>query len=187
MFRKIICILSAAGMLFVFPFPVHAADLRGSIRVVPDWAGNRIMAGEVALYRIGDSLGESYRITDGLANWIVSRQEVLSDEFLPWAVQQPWENGRILTITDEQGAFFSGLGEGLYLVVQTLPASGFSGFAPFLITLPAETGMDITVNPQILLLSEAPRTGDYPAPIFAAMVLSLGAVILMVLAENRRK
>ena len=34
---------------------------------------------------------------------------------------------------------------------------------------------------------ELPDTGDYPAPIFTAMGISLLVVVLMVLTENRKK
>ena len=32
-----------------------------------------------------------------------------------------------------------------------------------------------------------PDTGDYPAPIFTAMLLSMGVVIVLVMTEDRRK
>jgi len=187
MFRKIVCMLFLAGILLVFAFPVRAEDNHGTIRVVPDWAGSRVVDGQVGLYRIGELTSEGCRITDGLADWIIDRQEILTDGFLQWALVQSWDGGKGSQLADEQGAFFDDLEDGLYLVVQTVPACGFSAFQPFFVTLPVQTHMDVTVNPQITALTEIPRTGDYPAPIFMAMLLSFAVVVLMILTENRKK
>ena len=37
------------------------------------------------------------------------------------------------------------------------------------------------------ICSEPPNTGDYPAPIFTAMLISMGIVVVLVMTENRKK
>ena len=187
MFRKIICCVFLTGILLSCGISVYASESYGSIRIIPDWAGNRMMDGQIVLYRIGEMTTEGYRITDGLTDWVVQDWELQSDDFKQWAMEQAWKEGRHCKIVDEQGALFEDLEEGLYFVVQTVAADGFSKFDPFFITLPFQTYMDVTVNPEILALSEIPETGDYPAPIVAAMMLSLGIVFFLVLSENRKK
>ena len=63
----------------------------------------------------------------------------------------------------------------------------YAGETQYHVALPEHFCADITVCPAVISEKELPETGDYPAPIFTAMVLSLGAVILMVLTENRKK
>ena len=186
MFRKIVWILIAANLCLALETPAWAADNTGSICVIPYWAGSRIAGGQVALCRIGDLTPEKCHITDGLAEWVIDRQEVETDAFLQWALKQTWEE-KVCNISDERGARFENLKEGLYLVVQTVPASGFAAFQPFIVTLTAQAERNITVNPEVTALTEIPKTGDYPAPIFMAMFLSFAVALIMILAENRRK
>ena len=187
MFRKIVYMLSAAGLAIVFGLPTFAAQSSGSIHVISGRRDNRVISGQVTLYRIGELTAESCRITDGLADWIVSRQEVMTEDFLHWALSQSWKNKWICDVSEEQGAEFHDLEEGLYLVVQTEAGPGYSVFAPFLVALPDEGNMDVTIPVGVSDISEIPRTGDHPAPIFMAMLLSLGIAVFIVLTENRKK
>ena len=187
MLCKIVRALSLSGLLILFVLPVYAADTYGSICILPDCGGNRILDGQVALYRVGDLTPEGCRITDGLADWTLRIEEIQSDSFLQWALNQTWDGGMLCRITDENGAVFTELTEGLYLVVQKEAANGYSEFKPFFVSLPMQTNWNVTVNPGVYPLAELPRTGDYPAPIFTAMLLSMGVVFLLVLMENRKK
>ena len=187
MLRKILCILSAVSMFAYTAVSSQAGGITGSIRVVPHWIGRDAAEEKVALYRIGDVTSHGYRITDGLADWILYQQEITTDDFLQWALEQPWECVNECIIQRGEGAFFHNLTEGLYMVVQKQPSDGREIFRPFLITLSAQNGMDIVFYPGASQLTESPQTGDYPLPIFAAMLLSIGAVALMILAENRKK
>lgn len=182
MFRRIVCIFSVAGCLIVFGIPVLAAEGSGSIRVLPSQG-----IVQIALYRIGSLTADSCRITDGLADWIVSRQEIQTEDFLQWALSQSWKNKWICAASGQKGAKFEDLEEGLYLVKQAETASGGCAFDPFLVTLSEETDMDLVITMGTEYGSEIPKTGDYPAPIFLAMVISFGVVVFMVLAENRKK
>ena len=187
MLRRIVCILSAVGLAVVLGIPVFAAASGGSIHVMPGLPECQKLYGRITLCRIGVLTADSCRITDGLADWVVSRQETGTEDFLQWALQQSWKQQWVQSISENQGAAFENLEEGLYLVRQTEKKTGYSAFAPFLVALPAEKNMVITIPADTGALSEIPKTGDYPAPIFLAMMLSFGIVLFMIITENKRK
>ena len=187
MLRRLLCSLAVVGMVIALGIPVMASENTGSIRIIPEWKGNQKLQDQIVLYRIGILTENSCRITDGLADWIISRQETQTDDFLQWAISQSWKDKQICTVSDGQEAKFENLEEGLYLVASSETAVGYPGFSPFLVPLYGENNMHVVISPGIGNYSEIPRTGDYPAPILMAMLLSLGIVIFMVLAENRKK
>ncbi len=84
-------------------------------------------------------------------------------------------------------AGFSGFKEGACLVVRDESEPGSFPFMPYFVPSSAEMGLEKSCYPQITVAAGPPKTGDYPAPIFAAMVLSLGVVFLLILTENRKK
>ena len=187
MFRRMICMLSVMGVVILIGIPVLASENTGSVCIIPEWRENREVQAQIALYRIGALSENSCRITDGLADWIISRQETQTDDFLRWATSQSWKDKQICTVSAGQRVEFENLEEGLYLVTASEIAAGYPAFSPFLVPLHGENNMHVVISPGIGNYSEIPRTGDYPAPIFMAMLLSFGIIFFMVFAENRKK
>ena len=187
MFRKMICILTALGMFLVFRIPVYATCAYGSISVIPQWKECNFGGAVASLYRVGDLTDNGCTISDGLADWNLSWEEIATDAFLQWASEQHWEEETSAELTEEQGICFTNLKEGLYLIAQKKTFQEHGRFEPFFAQISMNTGMDITCYPLVNAVPELPRTGDYPAPIFAAMALSLGTVFLVILIDNRRK
>lgn len=183
--RKWIGLLGAAWLVLAMGMPVQATE-EGSLRVVPVWGGRQIPGGQVSISRAGDKTEGGYRITDGLADWIVSEEEIFSGSWTRWLEEQ---SVVIRTCSPESGtgAFFEGLPEGLYLVQQKEAAPGFLSFQPFLLSIPQ--GQQWVLEQEVPLIrdEESPKTGDRHVPLVGAMGLGFSAAVLMVLVDQRKK
>ena len=175
----VVCIM--AGMLL----PVQAAET-GSVRVVPVWGGSRILGGEVSLSRVGDRLEGSFRVTDGLADWIVSEQEIFSGSWTDWLERQA-KDSVIRTVEQGTGAYFDDLPQGLYLVRQARTAPEFMAFRPFLLSVPEGEQWDVIREVPLVYDGEAPMTGDRHVPLLEAMGIGFSVAVLMVLTDQRKK
>lgn len=185
MLRKCACLFGAVCLIINLGLPAKA-KMHGSIQVKPQWGGELISGGNVSIYRIGNKLETGCHITDGLANWVVSEEEIRAKDFwkeFQWNLQ-PEQTSPVLDIT---GAVFEDLQEGIYLVKQQEPPEGFAAFLPFLICIPEGVCWDIAEGPKMMRLTESPETGDHPAPIIGAMGLGFSVAVLMVLVDERKK
>lgn len=187
MLKKWVCLIGAACMVMVMSLPVKAADREGSIRVIPVWGGKQIAGGEVSVSRIGDRTEDGFRVTDGLANWTVSEQEIFSGSCMGWLLEQADGKAVLSSVNQEGEAVFEGLGEGLYLVQQKKAASGFLAFSPFLLSIPEGGSWDVVREVKAVHAGESPRTGDRHIPLIGAMGLGLSVAVLMVLVDQHKK
>jgi len=181
-----------AGLVLLLGLPflslsVQASWQTGSIRVCPDWGGDLAAGGSVVLYRVGEPVKGGYRITDGLADWTVWEADVYSQITREWLLGQEHSAGVTMEVDEREGAWFSGLAEGLYLVMQETPAVGFTSFSPVLVSIPQDDLWDIGLSPPVMMDTEPPKTADHPAPIIGAMGLGLSVAVLMVLVDSRKK
>ena len=184
MLRKWICLMGAACMVMVMTVPVNAEERPGSIRIIPVWAGKQIEAGEISVSRVGERTEGGFQVTDGLANWTVSEQEIFSGHWTQWLLERKfgWHS-----LSQEGEAVFEGLEEGLYLVQQTKALSGFLPFSPFLVSVPDGEDWDVTREVKLIFDAESPRTGDRHIPLIGAMGLGLSVAVLMVLVDQHKK
>ena len=183
MFRKIVCILSAAGVLAAVGIPA-GAEQRGSIRIIPDWCGQAVAGGTVAVQSVGKRVEDGYALTDGLADWVFREDEMDSGAALEWIREAYRDQGISKPVTGESGVLFPDLKPGVYLISQGEPAAGYGPFRSFLLTLPSESGWNLTVEPDLISLGDSPKTGDHPSPMIAAMGISFLAAVLMVLCDK---
>lgn len=187
MLKKWVCLMGAACMVMVMSLPVKAADREGSIRVIPVWGGKQIAGGEVSVCRVGDRTEDGFRVTDGLANWTVSEQEIFSGSWMRWILEHAEEEVISGPVNQEGEAAFEDLREGLYLVRQPRAAPGFMAFSPFLLSIPEGENWDVAAEVKAVRDEESPRTGDRHVPIIGAMGLGLSVAILMVLVDQHKK
>lgn len=184
--RRCICIAAVIGVLVGLVLPGRAAEETGSLRVMPLWCGRPVTGGSITLSRVGSRRGADFLVTDGLADWRVSEQEIFSGEWAGrlsgWAREAPAMDSAVR----EEGAVFSGLEQGLYLVQQKEASDGLV-FSPFLVSVPQGELWEVAAWPKAVYTGESPRTGDRPAPILGAMGIGLSVAVLMVLAEHRKK
>lgn len=186
MLKKCVCWICVVCAASVMGLPVRAKQT-GSIRVTPMWGGVPIAGGTVSVCYVGQKTQDCVQFTDGLANWMVSETEVYSADWLNWLSAKAADRQVYQAVMPEEGAVFSGLSEGIYLVQQYQAAEGFVPFAPFLLCLPENGSWNISASPGLISTAPSPETGDYPAPIIGAMGIGLSVAILMVLVDERKK
>lgn len=187
MFRKFVCILSAAGVLALVGLPARAEQELGSICVIPDWCEIPVTGGTVTVQNVGKPVQGGYTVTDGLADWMVWEDELGSDMVLNLALANKQAAGATNPVERGMGAVFQGLEAGVYLISQKEAAEGYSAFAPFLMVVPSVSGWNLTASPDVISLGESPKTGDHPAPIIAAMGISFLVTVLMILVDRLKK
>ena len=179
MLRKCMCFVCALWLLPLLQ--VSAAE--GSIQVIPMRAGEPVAGGTVSVRKIGRFEEDRLVLTDGLANWGVATEDILGEAWdLKWI-------GPVQTavVEDGLGAVFTGLEEGVYRVSQETAAPGSYTFRPFLVSVPTDGRWDILRRPGAICDTEAPQTGDHPAPIIGAMGIGLSVAFLMVLVDKNNR
>ncbi|MGM9590916.1 MAG: hypothetical protein ACI3V0_12225 [Faecousia sp.] len=186
MLRKCIGLLLSVVVIFLVAGEGLGAEQTGSLQVIPVWCGEPVTGGTISLCRVGTVTDGGIQVTDGLANWILQEEDILSEQWLPWILQQSQAERKTL-IRKETGAVFCGLEEGVYLVRQTESGKGFSDIQPFLQWIPEGDGWDIVKQPSVIRLTQSPATGDHPAPIIGAMGIGFCVAALMVLIDGRKK
>ena len=87
MCKKWMGLMGAVCVILGMILPVQAAET-GSVQIVPIWGGKQIVGGEVILSRAGDRVQNGFRITDGLADWTVSGEELFSGAWTNWLACQ---------------------------------------------------------------------------------------------------
>lgn len=185
MHSKWIRFLGAVCMVMWMLLPVKAAET-GLIQILPMWAGKQIVGGEVSVSRVGERTESGFRITDGLADWIVSEQEIFSGSWTDWLEQQA-QTLVIQPVEQESGAVFPDLPDGLYLVRQPRSAPEFMAFRPFLLSIPEGEQWEVIWEVPLIREGEAPLTGDRHVPLLGAMGIGFSVALLMVLTDQRKK
>ena len=177
MLRKIACILLGTAM-FLGSVSALAATQTGSIGVMLDGEG------VVTLYRVGSIQENRYRLLDSYGGTVLGFDDILSADLAAWLAQEVF-GGQEKRSADGL-VTFSGLEQGLYLLVQTDAAGGIP-FTPFLVSLPWDGDQwCIQTSPKIEeLLERIPHTGDQSAlPRALALAVFSGAAILYLLSEK---
>lgn len=168
---------AAVGMVIALglAMPVRASQPSGQIRVMLDFADGEVHKGSVTLYYAGTPQNDHYRLLEGFGGGLVKREDAQSQTLANWLAESAEGRG-IPRILDADGtAWFTGLEEGLYLLVQSEPSRGLDPVPPMLIPIPYEDQWELIALPQYgITLSQIPTTGqDHRITIAtAAMVLS---------------
>ena len=159
--RKIICMLFAVGVLALSAFPASAAG-QGVIQVTPQEVGNPVPGGEVSLYAIGKAVEGGYRLSAELADWTVDVTEIFDPDLARWLAENIRAEGISKSIGDAGSVEYSGLEEGVYLMIQTQAAPGYQSFRPYIVVLPM-SGQEwkAPTYPKVKRLEgDNPKTGD---------------------------
>lgn len=177
--------LGAVCMVMGMLLPVKAVET-GSIQIRPVWGGNRIVGGEVCISRVGERTASGFRITDGLADWIVSEQEAFSGSWID-CLEKQGQPAMIRPVETESGALFPDMPDGLYLVRQPRSAPEFMAFRPFLLSIPEGEQWEVIREVPLIRDGEVPLTGDRHVPLLGAMGIGFSVALLMVLTDQRKK
>ncbi len=178
--------LTVLAVTICLGIPASAAQT-GSIRVQLDY-GTVEHKGEVELYSVAEPVEGGFRLKNGFGGGVIRQEEACSPELALWLAERISFGGICQRIDGQGKAEFPGLEKGLYLVVQTEAPEGWSRAVPFLVPLPLDGEWQVLACPkQGLLLTESPRTGQHPAPVFGAMGLVLSGTGLYLCIEKLRK
>lgn len=175
MYRKIGTMLLAMLLLTGLGKPAQAAQQTGSVRITLE-----NQEGEVALYHTGIPAQGGYRLDESFGGGFVKEEDVQSPALAQWLAESA-DEGRYRILDADGNAEFSGLEEGLYLLVQTETEKGYYPVNPFLIPMPCDGQWDIQANPKTQQLAmENPKTGQPVQPLLgmAGMVMSGTGLLL---------
>ena len=188
MVKRLAWILTAAVLAAGLGIPVSAAEGNGAVRISMDYGENVTGGGEVALYYVAEPLDAGYRLGEAYGGGIIRKEDACSPELAFWLADRESAGGVCRKLDPQGMAEFTGLEEGLYLVIQTAAPQGWYCAAPFLVPVPLDGQWEVLAYPKSsVLLTESPRTGQRPAPLFAAMGLVLSGTGLYFCLEKLRK
>ena len=188
MHRRIISLFAAVGVLVGGALPAFAAG-EGKIQVSPQDGGMLISGGEVTLYPVGEAVQGGYRLSAGVADWIVEQGSIYAPEIAMWLAHNTEVDG---TVKDSTGsATFEDLDAGVYLLVQNEPAPHYDPFEPFIVVLPLDgPKWEAPIFPKVnRLQGENPKTADaerlLPA-VTGMFVSALGLAACFCMRKKRR-
>ncbi len=188
MHRRIVCLLFAVGVLVMAALPAYAAG-EGKIQVSPQRGGMLVPGGEVTLYRVGEAVEGGYRLSAGVADWIVEEADVYDPDIAQWIAQSTTAEGTTKSLGDCGNVTFTGLSAGVYLIRQTEAAPGYEPFSPFLVVLPlsgpqweAATYPKVDKNPE-----ETPKTADPMTLLFGTVGMTASGMGLMLCGKRRKR
>jgi len=186
--RQLMGIFAAAVIVTGGAVQAKAAENPGSIRVVMDGGERTVSSVAVALYHVGEPAEDGYSITESCGGGFVKGYDAQSPELAYWLAEQIVETGWEKELNVDGTVVFEGLQEGLYLLVQTRSEDGFLPAEPFLIPVPCTGEWEVTAYPKTQKLhTEAPKTGQHPAPVLGAMGMVLAGMGLAACVEKIRK
>lgn len=194
----VLAFLPAAASAHPVPEPGKA----GSITVSMQFDGEPVPGGKLTLYRVGevsqDDGNYTFVPTGEFTGWGTdfgtldsAEQNAQTAKSLKRFIQSNGEDisGIIKRIGDNGEVTFFNLEQGLYLLVQTEPAPGYSSVNPFLVSLPflkdgeylydldaqAKTELEQVPKPPQKPGGKLPQTGqlNWPVPVLAAAGLTL--------------
>lgn len=183
--QKLFALLAALVVGLGMPCRCFAAQT-GSMRVSLGRKEPTTEAGSVTIYLVGTPISGGYRLGDAFGGGAVALEDVYSVALASWLAEQADSGGTELRLDDRGYADFTGLTEGLYLLVQEKPIPGYYPMAPFLVELPYEGEWDILASPKEQRLEDSsPKTGQSPLPLFACAGLMLSGLGIAILVRRR--
>jgi len=186
--RKLIGIAGAVVVLAGLVIPAGAAQGEGTISVTLDYGDGQVHESALSLQQVGSRVDGGYRLYENYGGGVIRTEDIESAELAQWLAETA-QGIQIPRILDADGnASYTGLGEGLYLLVQSETAEGDIPIAPFLIPMPCYGQWEVTAYPKVQqILTESPKTGQHPAPLIGAMGMVLSGLGLVMCADKFRR
>ena len=190
--RTIAFILLALTAVAVLAVPALAHTVpepgkTGRITITMRYDGKPISGGELMLYRVGKVAQEdgnyffvktgSFTQWDGEFGDLENTKAVAQE--LESFVKKRGIIGTSAQVIAGKAVFGNnaeGLAQGLYLIIQTVPAEGYSALSPFLVSLPYFDGKQYQYDIQVYAKNEQgklPQTGQlwWPVPVLTCVGL----------------
>lgn len=188
MIRRMVCVFCAAVLLMGTCIQAAAASETGTIRVALRTWGGTVSSGAVTLYKAGESVPGGYRLCDCFGGGFLAEEDAMSGALARYLAEEAGQEGTTRLLDADGCTEFTGLEEGLYLLVQSEETEGYYAMTPFLVALPYEGEWIVEAAPKMRRLpEEQPQTGQHPAPILAAMGLVLSGVGLVLCADRKHR
>ena len=167
--------------------PAKGAEMRGSVEIKLDAGELPVTNGAVTMYLVGVPDEGGYRLLDRYGGGVVRSEDVHSGNLAYW-LRELAGSGKELLLDVDGRVVFSGVEEGLYLLVQTQRMDGFYPFRAFLAEVPAGNQWTRRYEPAVMpITDEPPCTGDMTLPLaILSMALSGGGLVCCGL-WNRKK
>ena len=184
--RGILALLLTAAVLSLSA-TAGAAELKGSVEIKLEVGDLPVTNGAVTMYLVGIPVGGGYRLLDSYGGGVVRSEDVHSGNLAYW-LRELAGSGKELLLDVDGRVVFSGVEEGLYLLVQTQRMDGFYPFRAFLAEVPAGNQWTRRYEPAVMpITDEPPLTGDVTFPLAVlGMALSGGGLVCCGL-WNRKK
>lgn len=186
--RRVRMGVMAAAILWGLAVSAKAAGGIGEIGVNLDFADGEVHDGQVTLYYAAQPSGEHYLLVDSFGGGLVKKEDASSDALAQWLAEAAEGTGTPRILDADGTAWFTGLPEGLYLLVQNGQIEGVDPFAPIMIQLPYNGEWEVVAIPQYRkVLTQSPETGQRLSPMIGAMGMVLSGMALFFWTERFRR
>ena len=186
--RKILWLLGMVICLSALTPVEAAAENRGSIQIKLEAGDLAVTNGAVTLYQVGVKVEDGYRIREAFGGGIVRQEDANSEKLAQWLAETAAAAGSSLLLDADGNAVFSGLEEGLYMLIQTERMDGFYPINPILLTIPNDNRWDVQIlREPVPIVTEIPRTGQSPLPFFGILGMLFSSFGLLLCARKGRK
>lgn len=186
--RKLAGVLLAAALLLGGGLHAQAAQTGGSIRIHLDAGELPVTNGAITLYQAGVPVTEGYRLMESFGGGLVRQEDVSSEYLAHWLAESVTTEGITVNLDVDGNVSFSGLEDGLYLLIQTLHMDGFHPIEPFLVAVPWNGHEEIQLYPAMQpIIADNPQTGQPFAPFLGALGLVASGVGLYLCIDAKRR
>ena len=173
-----LCLL--AVLLPVLMMRASAVSGEGAIRVTLRSGSIFASSGKLTLYMVGDEISGGYRLKEDFGGGVISTKDTQMEDLPQWLADQA--EGGVTQEIDLAGTVeFTGLKEGLYLIVQTESSNGFYPIKPFLVRLPwMEEQWYLEAAPKLEMIPAGqPQTGEGMVTVLSALTMLLSGIGLV--------
>lgn len=188
MFKRISCALVSLGVVMALGGPALAAET-GTIRVTLQNGESLVPDGSVVLYYVASPAEDDYRLTEAFGGGIIREEDSLSPALASWLAEEAEDDGWEKRLDGFGSAEFGDLQEGLYLLMQEKPSTGYHLMAPMLVQIPCEFQWHVQSYPSMEeIVWEQPQTGDtFPLLLGTFGVILSGSGLMVCTYQNRRR